>query len=185
MGRICLILLTTALVAALFPTSGGAEQRRNGQAVEEERVSAGGQVLDRCGARCRKRRLLRDTYGFTRNYADGRVNCNGSFFPCIQWFYAARSDCRRVQYKVGRCLIYLYQWEYGTGYGYGGYDLGVYREFFFATRIGTSASGRRVYNTKPSFIDFLDPYYWVCSDTPRSGVPACAGNYYRRSAQPQ
>ena len=28
-------------------------------------------------------------------------------------------------------------------------------------------------------IDFIDPAYWVCSDTPRGGVPPCLGNYYR------
>jgi hypothetical protein len=84
-----------------------------------------------------------------------------------------KGSCGLVNSRKGRCVVWEAQWNYGTGYGYGGYDYAVWRFAVFAYRL----RGRE-YSTSTDFIDYLDPWYWVRSDMPRASVPKCYGNYY-------
>lgn len=92
---------------------------------------------------------------------------NFGTLPRWYWYVIYHDDCVLLTSDTGRCLIYLWKEDEGTGYGWGGIDRSIWRKYFFATRVAD-----RLYSTKVIEIDWDDAYEWVCSDTPR-GVPSC------------
>jgi hypothetical protein len=111
--------------------------------------------------------LLDGAFSLARDYAEQVVN--SSFSDPITYRYLIYpQDCAVVSADTARCLVYLWKVTYATGYGAGGVDTGVWREQFFATDVGAST-----YSTRIIMVDFLDPYYWECSDTPRANTPRC------------
>ena len=111
--------------------------------------------------------LLDTTHYYAVEYANGVIR-NSPSDPRTYYGLVRPEECGVVSAGVGRCLIYLWKQTYATGYGLGGVDRGVWREYYFATHIGNGQ-----YNLEPKPFDFLDPYYWECSDTPRANTPRC------------
>jgi hypothetical protein len=116
-----------------------------------------------------QQQILDDTYELTTKFGEEAINGSHGSLPYWYHYEVNRGDCALLSADTGRCLISLWQWNYGTGYGYGGYDASIWRDYYIATRVGD-----RLYEPKIVQIDFLDPYAWVCSDTPRGGVPPCS-----------
>jgi hypothetical protein len=116
-----------------------------------------------------QKQILDDTYELTVKFGEEAINGSHGSLPYWYHYEVNRDDCVLLSADTGRCLIYLWQWDYGTGYGYGGYDASIWRDHYIATRVAD-----RLYEPKIVQIDFLDPYAWVCSDTPRNGVPPCS-----------
>ncbi len=112
--------------------------------------------------------ILDDTYELTVKFGEEAVNASHGSLPYWYTYLVNRSDCVLLSKDTGRCLIYLWQRDYAAGYGYGGYEASVWRDYYIATRVGD-----RLYEPKIIQIDFLDPYAWVCSDNPSYGVPPC------------
>jgi len=112
--------------------------------------------------------ILDDTYELTVKFGEEAVNASHGSLPYWYTYLVNRSDCVLLSGDTGRCLIYLWQRDYAAGYGYGGYEASVWRDYYIATRVGD-----RLYEPKIIQIDFLDPYAWVCSDNPSYGVPPC------------
>jgi hypothetical protein len=111
--------------------------------------------------------ILNGTHQLAKEYAD-YVLASSTSDPITYWYLIYPQDCTMVSGDTGRCLIYLWKMTYATGYGAGGVDTGVFREHFFATHVGNNT-----YSTKIVMVDFIDPYYWECSDTPRANTPRC------------
>jgi len=109
-----------------------------------------------------------DTFELAQKFGEEVIHSNFGGLPNTYHYLIHPEDCATISADTGRCLVYLWTQEYGSGYGYGGYDVGIYRDYFFATRVGD-----RLYSTKVVMIDFVDPYTWVCSDTPRNETPRC------------
>jgi hypothetical protein len=111
--------------------------------------------------------ILDGTYSLATQYADGVIAASAGD-PITYQRLIYPQDCALVSGDTGRCLIYLWKQTYATGYGAGGVDRGVWREVFFATHVG-----QNTYSTRIIPYDFVDPYYWECSDTPRANTPRC------------
>lgn len=109
-----------------------------------------------------------DTFELAQKFGEEVIHSNFGGLPNTYQYLIRPEDCATISADTGRCLVYLWTQEYGSGYGYGGYDVGIYRDYFFATRVGD-----RLYSTKVVMIDFVDPYTWVCSDTPHNETPRC------------
>lgn len=115
-----------------------------------------------------QQQIVDDTFELTQKFGEEVIHSNSGTLPYTYKYLIHPEDCVTVSGDTGRCLIYLWTQEYATGYGYGGYDVGIYRDYFIATRVGD-----RLYSTKVVMVDFLDPYMWACSDTPRYNTPRC------------
>jgi hypothetical protein len=112
--------------------------------------------------------ILDDTYELATRYAQEASN-SGQSLPRTYEYGINRNDCVLVGAERGRCTVFLSKLAYASGYGYGGYEAAIWRESFFATHVGN-----RLYSTRIVQIDYIDPYSWICSDTPRNGVPSCS-----------
>lgn len=110
-----------------------------------------------------------DTYELTVKLGEEYINGSHGTLPYWYKYQVNRSDCVLLTGDTGRCLIYLWEWAYASGYGYGGYESGIWRDHYIATRVGD-----RLYEPKVVQIDFLYPYAWVCSDDPSKGIAPCS-----------
>jgi hypothetical protein len=113
--------------------------------------------------------ILDDTHELATKYATEKVSASKNMLPSTYQFAIDRNECELVDYNTGRCTVFLWVLEESSGYGWGGFEAGVWRESYFARHIGN-----RVYSPRIVMIDFIDPYYWVCSDQPRYNVPPCS-----------
>jgi hypothetical protein len=102
--------------------------------------------------------------------AQRRVNANTGW-PDTYDFLIYHSSCVVLSTGVGRCLVYFYIEGLASGYGYGGVERHVDREYFFATRIAPN-----LYSTRIQSIDFLQPYRYICYAQGLYGLPACTSS---------
>jgi hypothetical protein len=114
--------------------------------------------------------ILDDTLQLAIQYANGLYADKSAFPEGTYWWEIPYETCTKINSTTGRCLIYLWKQAYSSGYGYGGFDRAVWREYYIARRY---APGQ--YSPFINFVDFIDPYYWVCSDAGYYGIPYCGG----------
>lgn len=102
------------------------------------------------------------------NYAKWKVQTSPSDPYTYDW-QIYTDDCVMTSSENGRCLVYFWQQE--LAWGPGGANRGIYREYFHARRY---APGK--YSTRIDFIDYLYPYYYICTSYGSATIPRCGSN---------
>ena len=114
--------------------------------------------------------ILDDTLTLSIRYANSLFNDKTGFPEGTYYWSIPHETCTKLNSTTGRCLIYLWKQAYGSGYGAGGYDRAIWREYYIARRYAPHQ-----YSPLITMVDFLYPYQWVCSDAGYSNVPYCNG----------
>jgi len=114
--------------------------------------------------------ILDDTLALSIRYANSLYYDKSGFPEGTYNWSIPYATCTKINSTTGRCLIYLWKQAYGSGYGYGGYDRAIWREYYLARRYAP-----RQYSPFIVQVDYLYPYSWVCSDAGYSNVPYCGG----------
>jgi hypothetical protein len=114
--------------------------------------------------------ILDDTLQHAIQYANSLYYDKTGFPEGTYYWSIPHETCTKINSTTGRCLIYLWKQAYSSGYGYGGYDRAIWREYYIARRYAPHQ-----YSPFITMVDYLYPYSWVCSDAGYSGVPYCGG----------